>query len=123
MAKIAALRIKGRFTLREDVRDTLNMLGLSRKNRCVIIEGTPNNLGMIKKVKDFVTYGEVSDKVVSELKKKKQPVSESKAKVVFALPNPKDGFNAIKRGFNEGGDLGYRGEKINELLERVIQNI
>jgi large subunit ribosomal protein L30 len=123
MVKIAAMRIKGQFAVAEGFKPTLEMLGLDRKNACVVLEDTPNNMGMIKKVQDFITYGEINKDVLAKLEKKKEPVSKTKTKIVFNLPNPKGGFKHVKKGYNEGGDLGYRGEKINELLERVIGNI
>ncbi|MDI9618733.1 50S ribosomal protein L30 [Methanothermobacter sp.] len=41
-------------------------------------------------------------------------------KPVFRLHPPRKGYEAIKKSFNEGGSLGYRGEKINDLLKRMI---
>ncbi|MEM3616437.1 MAG: 50S ribosomal protein L30 [Candidatus Bathyarchaeia archaeon] len=39
----------------------------------------------------------------------------------FRLHPPTKGFrDKIKKGYGMGGELGYRGEKINELLERMI---
>jgi large subunit ribosomal protein L30 len=123
MVKIAAMRIKGQFAVAEGFKPTMDMLGLGRKNRCVILEDSPNNMGMIKKVKDFITYGEIDKEVLAKLEKKKEPIIKTESMIVFSLPNPKGGFKHIKKGYNEGGDLGYRGKEINELLERVIENI
>ncbi|MGC9310120.1 MAG: uL30 family ribosomal protein [Candidatus Aenigmatarchaeota archaeon] len=123
MTKIAAVRIRGRFNIRGEVEDTLDMLGLKSNNSCIIIEDTPNNMGMIKKVKDYITYGEISEDTLKALLKKKAPSKKTDAKIVFNLPNPKKGFTDIKRGFNQKGDLGYRGDKINEFLGRVVENI
>lgn len=40
---------------------------------------------------------------------------------VFRLHPPSKGFKGkIKRGYGSGGELGYRGEKINELLRRML---
>jgi len=40
---------------------------------------------------------------------------------VFKLHPPKKGFKGkIKRAYGAGGELGYRGEKINELIKRMI---
>jgi large subunit ribosomal protein L30 len=89
----------------------------------VIIENNKSNIGTLKKINDFITYGEIDEKVLSKLKEKKAPISESESKLVYALPNPVKGFRAVKRGYNEGGDLGYRGKDINELMERIIENI
>ena len=42
-------------------------------------------------------------------------------KPVFRLHPPKGGFKgSIKEPYNAGGELGYRGEAINELLARMI---
>ena len=41
-------------------------------------------------------------------------------KPVFRLNPPKNGYEGIKRSFTNGGALGYRGKKINKLIERMI---
>lgn len=123
MQKIAAIRLRGKFNVRKEIEDTLCLLGLKRKNTCVILEPTKQNLGMLRKAKDYITYGEISEEVLRKLLEKKKPQKQTEKKIIFRLPNPRKGFKSIKRGFNQGGDLGYRGEKINELLERIIENI
>ena len=39
---------------------------------------------------------------------------------VLRLPPPRRGYRGIKRGYHDGGDLGYRGKAINELLQRML---
>jgi len=40
---------------------------------------------------------------------------------VFKLHPPTKGFKGkIKKGYSMGGELGYRGEKINELIKRMV---
>ena len=41
-------------------------------------------------------------------------------KPVFRLQPARGGFEGKKRHFNEGGALGYRGERINDLIERML---
>ena len=41
-------------------------------------------------------------------------------KKVFRLRPPRKGYRATKRPFKDYGDLGYRGERINELLGRMV---
>jgi large subunit ribosomal protein L30 len=122
MQKLAAIRLRGKFNIREDIEDTLTLLGLKRKNTCVILEANKYNLGMLKKAKDYITYGEISEEILKKLLEKKNPEKQTDKKIIFRLPNPKKGFKSIKKGFGQGGDLGYRGDKINELLERIIDN-
>jgi large subunit ribosomal protein L30 len=41
-------------------------------------------------------------------------------KPVFRLSPPRKGYEGIKRSYRNGGALGYRGEDINDLLERML---
>ena len=114
MSKIAVVRVRGLVKIRKDFVDTLKMLNLNQKNHCVIVENTPVHLGMIKKVKDFVTWGEVDEETIALL----EPRKKNK---LYALQPPKKGFGrkGIKMPFNKAGGLGYRGSKINDLLKRM----
>ncbi|OYT43682.1 MAG: 50S ribosomal protein L30 [Candidatus Aenigmarchaeota archaeon ex4484_56] len=120
---IAAIRLRGKFNVRKEIEDTLGLLGLKRKNTCVVLEDNKYNLGMLKKAKDYITYGEIDEEILGKLLEKKKPIKQTDKKIIFRLPNPKRGFKSIKKGYNQGGDLGYRGKKINELVERIIKNI
>jgi len=68
--------------------------------------------------KGFNGFEEVAEKLYkTELKLKEL----DGVKPVFRLRPPSKGFKkTLKRAFSEGGELGYRGEKINELLARMI---
>ena len=79
VGKLAVVRVRGSVKVRKDIEDTMQMLGLYRKNYCVIV-GT-NQLGMIKKVKDYVTYGEIdpdAEKLLIEKKGEKRKDQEGK---------------------------------------------
>lgn len=39
---------------------------------------------------------------------------------ILRLHPPVKGFRAIKRGYHDKGDLGYRGKAINDLLQRMV---
>lgn len=124
MQKIAAIRLRGKFNLKKEVEVTLTLLGLDRKNKCLILKKpTKVDLGMLNKAKDYITYGEISENTLKKLLDKKKPNKQTDKKIILRLPNPKKGFKSIKKGYGQGGDLGYRGDKINELLERIIENI
>ena len=64
---IAAIRIRGYVNVNRDIEATMTMLHLTRTNHCSLINETPSYLGMIHKVKDYITFGEVSPDVLSEL--------------------------------------------------------
>ena len=151
----AVIRVRGRINIRKVISDTLKMLRLNRVNHCVIISEFAENKGMLKKAKDYITWGEIdekslidllssrgrltgdvsiSDKYIksnskfksikhfsSEISKGNAKLSDLKSiKPVLRLHPPRKGYEGIKRAYTMGGALGYRGEKINDLIRRMI---
>ncbi|MDD1727727.1 MAG: uL30 family ribosomal protein, partial [Methanospirillum sp.] len=55
----AVVQVRGTAKTRREIKDTLKMLRLHHINHCVIIPDTPAYVGMIRKVKDFVAFGEI----------------------------------------------------------------
>ncbi|MEM2121572.1 MAG: uL30 family ribosomal protein [Candidatus Woesearchaeota archaeon] len=103
------------------VKDTLKKLNLLRHNSLAIIPKTPSYLGMIKKVEPFITWGEINQETIKLLKEKRTPIVK-KNSLIFRLNPPRKGFErkGIKKPFNLGGAYGYRAEKINDLIRRMI---
>ncbi len=64
---IAVIRIRGRVGVREDIEKTLRLLRLRRKHTCVVLRPTKDIAGMINKVKDYVTWGEIDRETLKEL--------------------------------------------------------
>ncbi|MBI4152073.1 uL30 family ribosomal protein [Candidatus Woesearchaeota archaeon] len=139
--RIAVVLIRGMIDMNRPLKDALRVLRLHRKNNCVIVKDNSISRGMIKKVKDYITWGEVSPETYAELIEKrgkefkarqtdrKQKYSYAtiefqgkKYKPYFALNPPIKGFGrkGIKVAFQVGGALGNRGEKINDLLKRMM---
>lgn len=121
--KIAIILIRGLVNIRSDIKDTLKMLGLQRKFACTVRPKNPEVLGMVKKVKDYVTWGDIDEETYNALiEKRGQKDSDGNTKKFFRLEPPKGGFekNGTKRSFSEKGALGNRGEKVNELIKRMI---
>ncbi|MBW3022557.1 uL30 family ribosomal protein [Candidatus Woesearchaeota archaeon] len=118
MSKLAVILLSGMIGKSEKLKSTLFMLNLRRKFNCSVVENTKTNIGMVKKVKDYVTYGEIDDETFKLLKEKRG----DKDKKFFRLHPPRKGFGrkGVKKSFKEGGALGYRGDKINELIKRMI---
>jgi large subunit ribosomal protein L30 len=63
----AVVQVRGVVNTRKDIKDTLKMLRLHHINHCVLVADTPENLGMIRKVKDYVAYGEVDPATLETL--------------------------------------------------------
>lgn len=139
---IATIRIAGQVDLDAPIKETLKRMGLKRKYSCVIFEENPLNIGRIKKVRDFVAYGKISHetfhklieirgKLIDKTKKVdfKKIVSEVEAGKklkdfniipVFRLHPPRKGIDSKKHFGVKKGILGDNGDKINELIERML---
>ncbi len=61
------VQVRGVVNCRKEIKDTLKMLRLHHVNHCVIIPDTPAYTGMIRKVKDYVAYGEATPEILSTL--------------------------------------------------------
>lgn len=116
--KYAAILIRGLIGIRKDIKQTIFMLGLRKKHACVILPQTDSILGMLRKAQGYLAFGEVSNET-AELLIKKRSKKNSRC---FALAPPRQGFErkGIKVPFTRGGALGYRGEKINDLIKKMI---
>lgn len=106
---LVAIRLKGSIKVRGDMDDTMQMLGLKRKHTAALLQDKPETRGMLRKANDFIAWGEAS----AELEK------EFKGKKAIALKPPRGGFRSLKEMYPRG-DMGYRGEKISELIRRMM---
>ncbi len=155
MAKLALIRLRSGIRAKGEVRDTLAMLRLHRVNHLVLVDDNPSYKGMVQKVKDYITWGEIDKETLVKLLRKRgrlvgnRPITDEyvreklgmsidefaekvvngemrltdlpNIKPVFRLHPPRGGLKGTKkRSFREGGALGYRGEKINDLIERML---
>jgi large subunit ribosomal protein L30 len=125
--KIALIRIGGQTKLNKEIKDTLNILSLHKKLTCIVLNATPPVLGMTKKVKDYITFGEINEETLKLLKEKRGKKTKDKDgkavyKKFFRLHPPKGGFErkGTKVAFTAGGALGDRKEKINDLIKRML---
>lgn len=125
--KIAIVRIRGGINLSPQISMTLRLLNLHKQNHCVILTQTESSIGMVKKVKDYVTWGEIDEKVLDNLREKRLEMfndkdGQKKEKKFFRLQPPLKGFDrkGIKIPFAKGGALGYRKNKINDLILRML---
>src|SRR3989344_1289275 len=76
---IAIVRVRGDANLNPHVRKTMKLLKLYAKNTCVIIPNTQEFIGMIQRVKDFTTFGEISPDTFLKLLQKRGKIAGGKA--------------------------------------------
>ena len=154
--RIAIIRIKGKAGLKKTVKDTFLLLRLYKKNSCVVVPNTQSYVGMLTKIKDCSTWGEIDEQTLKLLLEKRGRLPGNKQltneylqqklkmnidqfakefinfkkelkdipglKLFFKLTPPRQGFEdkGIKVQFSQGGVLGYRKDKINDIIQRML---
>ena len=64
---LAVIRMRGRTGIRHDMDQTTRLLNLNRINHMVIIPENETYRGMLQKVKDYVTWGEIEKSTLTLL--------------------------------------------------------
>ncbi|HUT81448.1 MAG TPA: 50S ribosomal protein L30 [Candidatus Bathyarchaeia archaeon] len=151
---LAIVRIRGFAGQPKDILYGLKLLNLNKPNHACVVPNDATHQGMLQKLKDTITWGEIDKPTLTALIEKrgrlqgnkkidtqflKSQKFESKTvfitallegkadmrrieglKPIFRLHPPRKGFKSVKKPVGTGGDLGYRGEKINALLESMM---
>ncbi|MCX8175067.1 MAG: uL30 family ribosomal protein [Candidatus Micrarchaeota archaeon] len=145
MALLAAIRMKGRFSLSPSARATLDSLRLRKLYSCTLLSDSDSAKGMLQAAKDAISFGPISREAAVFLLRRRgrtldgRRLSEAKSQeeiekladallagksphelgisASFALSPPKGGFGSRKKAF-PGGPLG-RNEKIGELIMKM----
>ncbi|MEM4719648.1 MAG: 50S ribosomal protein L30 [Candidatus Pacearchaeota archaeon] len=144
--KIAVIRIRGLVNVRKKIRDTLNLLRLRKKFSCVLVDDTPEIMGMLKKVQNYVAYGKIDEETLKMLilKRGKKPgnkkidiagkklddfskdflqgkkkLQDLRLKPFFRLHPPRKGFKKSIKLLYPKGVLGHN-PGINELIKRML---
>lgn len=151
---LAVVRLKGKINVNYKIQATLDMLNVRRTNYMTLIPNTPDYLGMLRKARNFITWGEINQDILKHVLEKRGEITGQKRltnkhlkenteyptitalskalhqgevslgeipemKKFFRLHPARKGYRGIKKGFAEGGEVGYRGKAINELIVRM----
>lgn len=138
---IVVIRISGKVKINKEIEETLFRMSLRRKYASILInEKDKIKIGMLKKVRNYVSYGEINkgmltrlienrgkrkdkkeiknpDKISIELEKGKT-LQELELKPFFRLHPPRKGLKNSKLTYPRG-ILGNNKE-INKLIERML---
>jgi large subunit ribosomal protein L30 len=108
----------------EKAKDYITWGELSEQNLARMIKfrgrlegGSPIDDNYVMENSEFTSIMSLAKSIVSGDFKFKDLKS---VKPLFRLSPPKNGYEGIKRSFRNGGALGYRGESINDLIERML---
>ncbi len=151
---IGIIRLRGRAGTNYNVEHTLKLMRLHKPNHAAIFQSNEALDGMLFKIKDWATFGEISADTIEHLLVKRgeltgrKPITNKFVKEntkyatikqlakaiakgeivlsdipefrpVFRLNPPRKGFKSLKYPITKKGDLGYRGETINDLFARM----
>lgn len=121
--ELAAILLRGRIGFTQQAKRTLDQLGLKRKHACVVLKDDARTRGMLQKVKDAITWGAIDEETKKELLEKRgKKDADGETKPHVHLNPPKGGFErkGVKTAYTRGGALGNRGEKINDLIKKML---
>lgn len=68
---VIAVRIRGEPNLRQDIRMALESLRLRKVHTAVVIKANQDVIGSLRKLKDVIVWGEIEEKTLVELLKKR----------------------------------------------------
>ncbi len=93
--KFAVIQVRGIINVRKEFKDTMKFLKLVKKNSCVVVDTNRNYLGMLVKLKDYITWGEIDKETLRMLLEKRGRVVGNKPLTELYLKDH------VKMGFEE----------------------
>jgi large subunit ribosomal protein L30 len=120
---LAAVLVRGTRGARAQILDALDSLRLRKKHICVVLPETKGSRGAMLRCKDYIAYGIITEDTKQLLEEKRgQKTADGKLKPFFRLAPPRGGYErkGMKKTFAEGGVLGDRGAKIDDLIKKMM---
>jgi large subunit ribosomal protein L30 len=74
---LVAIRLRGTSRVNPDLQKTFDSLKLKAKFNAILIYDSPSINGMLKKVKDHITWGEINSDVLTKLLTKRGRISDT----------------------------------------------
>ena len=63
----AVIRVRGQPDVNYDIEYTMKLLGINKVNHCAIVPENAVTKGMLQKIKDYTTYGEINEEPLAKL--------------------------------------------------------
>lgn len=108
---LAVVRVRGSININQDIKDTMAMLHLTRVNHCVLIPQTKDYFGMLQKIKDYTTWGEIDKETLVKLIKARgrivggEPITDKWLKTHTKYPSVKELADALGNAQVEHTDM------------------
>ncbi len=91
----AVVRLKSSRKKKPKMRDTLEMLRLNSVNHCTVIPERPTYEGMLNKVKDLITWGEIDTDTMANLLKNKSCIDKNELEDKIGEETDYDGIEQL----------------------------
>jgi len=137
---IIAIRISGLVEIPKGVNETLFRMRLRRKYSAVLLKESEENLKLLRRVRNFIAYGDIDDETLSLLITKRAKSLDNKKidsgailehlknkgmlnlkiKPFFRLHPPRGGIDSKLHFPLKKGVLGDNKSKINDLVRRML---
>ena len=99
----AVVRIRGSVNVNPKIKETMRLMKLNRVNHCVIVPENDTYTGMLKIIKDYVTWGEVDSETTELLL---QNSGKTSGNLSFSKKQLKETsfktMKALAKGISEG---------------------
>jgi len=92
---VLAIRVRGQVRVRPQIEDTLDKLLLGRLHQARLLKLTPSLQGMVTKVKDYITWGEIDEETAAMLLAKRGRLPGNK-RLTDAHVKSNSSFRSIK---------------------------
>ena len=63
----AVIRVRGQPDVNYDIEYTMKLLGINKVNHCAIVPANAVTKGMLQKITDYTTYGEINEETLAKL--------------------------------------------------------
>lgn len=77
---ICIIRIRGKVKLDRDVKETFDRMRLGRKYSCIVIHPNKEQKGMIKKLRNLVSFGEINRETFEKLLERRGQKTDKEAR-------------------------------------------
>lgn len=104
--------VRGLRNVRQPLKDTLKQMGLTRAYHAALLADNDQIKHKLRTVMTLVAWGPATDATVKSL--------QAKGKAPYRLHSPKGGFGGVKQPAKLGGAYGNWGERINELVQKMM---
>lgn len=136
---LIVIRIRGMVDVPGDLEELLYRVRLRRKYVAVLMKESAENMKILKKIRNYVSYGVISETILEKLIKHraisldkkevdskkvleglgKKSLDEMGIKPFFRLHPPRGGIESKRHAGKGKGVLGEN-KRINELVERML---